>query len=99
MKSVFTFALGAAAGAAAAHFLDPESGRRRRSQMRSTASTTASTVQSQAHSAAEKAKDVAGSVTPSGTPQEPADVAAADNVAETPAPQPRFLAAGHFHRA
>jgi osmotically-inducible protein OsmY len=77
MKTVFTFALGAAAGAAAAHFLDPESGRRRRNlmrdQARSKAGSTASAMQSQAQQAAGVVKGAAHAVTPSGTRLEEAD--------------------------
>ena len=69
MRTVFSFALGAAAGAAAAHFLDPDSGRKRRNQARaqatSTATTAASAVQTQAQHAASSVKGVAHSVTPS----------------------------------
>jgi osmotically-inducible protein OsmY len=68
MRTVFSFALGAATGAAAAHFLDPDSGRKRRNQARqqasSTASTAASAVSSQAHSAAGTVKGAAHAVTP-----------------------------------
>ena len=39
MRTVFSFALGAATGAAAAHFLDPDSGRKRRNQMKGVAHT------------------------------------------------------------
>jgi osmotically-inducible protein OsmY len=85
MKSVFTFALGAAAGAAAAHFLDPDSGRRRRNQMRdqamAQATTAASAVQTQAQHAAGVAKGAASTVTPSGTRlEEPDDVTLARKV-------------------
>jgi osmotically-inducible protein OsmY len=77
MKSVLTFALGAAAGAAAAHFLDPDSGRKRRNQMRdqaqATASSAASTVQTQAQQAAGMVKGAAHAATPSGTRLEDAD--------------------------
>jgi osmotically-inducible protein OsmY len=77
MKSVLTFALGAAAGAAAAHFLDPDSGRKRRNQMRdqaqATASSAASTVQTQAQHAAGMVKGAAHAATPSGTRLEDAD--------------------------
>jgi osmotically-inducible protein OsmY len=163
MKTVFTFALGAAAGAAAAHFLDPESGRRRRNHMRdqaqSTASSAASAVQSQAHQTAGSVKAAAHAVTPMGTRLEaPDDVTLARKVeteifrphdapkgsvsvdvqagvaylrgetthdwidrlgtearkvdggkgvknllhapgTPTPAPEPRFLAAEHYHRS
>jgi osmotically-inducible protein OsmY len=68
MKAVFSFALGAAAGAAGAHFLDPDSGRKRRNQAReqaqSKATSAASAVQSQAQHAAGTVKGVAHSVTP-----------------------------------
>jgi osmotically-inducible protein OsmY len=85
MKSVFTFALAAAAGAAAAHFLDPDSGRKRRNQVReqatSTAGTAASAVQSQASQAAGAVKGAAHAVTPNGTRlEEPDDVTLARKV-------------------
>jgi osmotically-inducible protein OsmY len=68
MRTVFSFALGAAAGAAAAHFLDPDSGRKRRNQARdqatSKASSAASAVSSQAHYAAGTVKGAAHAVTP-----------------------------------
>jgi osmotically-inducible protein OsmY len=68
MRTVFSFALGAATGAAAAHFLDPDSGRKRRNQARdqatSKASTAASAVSSQAHSAAATVKGAASTITP-----------------------------------
>jgi gas vesicle protein len=75
MRTVFSFALGAATGAAAAHFLDPDSGRKRRNQARdqatSKASTAASVVTSQAHSAVGTVKGAASAVTP--TQREPMD--------------------------
>jgi osmotically-inducible protein OsmY len=85
MKSVFTFALGAAAGAAAAHFLDPDSWRKRRNQVReqatSTAGSAASAVQSQASQAAGAVKGAAHAVTPNGTRlEEPDDVTLARKV-------------------
>jgi osmotically-inducible protein OsmY len=85
MKTVFTFALGAAAGAAAAHFLDPDSGRKRRNEMRrqaqAKAGSAASVVQTQAQHAAASAKGVAHSVTPTGTKlEEPDDVTLARKV-------------------
>jgi osmotically-inducible protein OsmY len=85
MKSVLTFALGAAAGAAAAHFLDPDSGRKRRNQMRdqaqSTASSAASAMQTQAQHAAGMVKGAAHGATPSGTRlEEPDDVTLARKV-------------------
>jgi len=68
MRTVFSFALGAAAGAAAAHFLDPDSGRKRRNlareQATTKASTAASAVSTQAHHAAGTMKGVAHAVTP-----------------------------------
>jgi len=68
MRTVFSFALGAAAGAAAAHFLDPDSGRKRRNHARAQASTkatnAASAVSTQAHHAAGTMKGVAHAVTP-----------------------------------
>ena len=68
MRTVFSFALGAAAGAAAAHFLDPDSGRKRRNHARAQATTKASTaasaVSTQAHHAAGTMKGVAHAVTP-----------------------------------
>ena len=83
MRTAFTFVLGAAAGAAAAHFLDPESGRRRRSAARdqatATATNAASAVQTQAQQAAGTVKGAAHAVTPSRT--EPMDdVTLADRV-------------------
>jgi osmotically-inducible protein OsmY len=163
MKSVLTFALGAAMGAAAAHFLDPESGRKRRNQTRdqarSTASGAASAMQTQAQYAAGVVKGAAHAATPSGTRlEDPDDVTLARKVeteifrphdapkgsvsvdvqagvaylrgeappewierlatgadavdgiqgvenllhtpgTPTPAPEPRFLAAEHYHRS
>jgi osmotically-inducible protein OsmY len=85
MKSVLTFALGAAAGAAAAHLLDPESGRKRRNQMRdqaqSTATSAASAMQTQAQHAAGMVKGAAHTATPSGTRlEDPDDVTLARKV-------------------
>jgi osmotically-inducible protein OsmY len=75
MRTVFSFALGAATGAAAAHFLDPDSGRKRRNQARdqatAKATTAASAVSAQAHSAAGTVKGAASAVTP--TRHEPMD--------------------------
>jgi osmotically-inducible protein OsmY len=69
MRTPISFALGLATGAAAAHFLDPEGGRRRRNRMRdqaqAKASQAASAVQSQATHAAHHAKGAAHAVTPS----------------------------------
>jgi osmotically-inducible protein OsmY len=68
MRTVLSFALGAAAGAAAAHFLDPDSGRRRRhvarDQAASKAAHAASAVQTQAQYTAGQVKGVAHAVTP-----------------------------------
>ena len=72
-----TFILGAAAGAAAAHFLDPDNGARRRNTIRdrgaSQARSAAATAQSQAKNVAGQAKGAASSVTPSKTRLEDAD--------------------------
>ena len=77
MSRLPTFLLGAAAGAAAAHFLDPDNGARRRNTLRdrgaSQARATASAAQSQARYAADHAKSAASAVTPSGTRLEDAD--------------------------
>jgi osmotically-inducible protein OsmY len=77
MSRIPTFLLGAAAGAAAAHFLDPDSGARRRNSLRdrgaSKARSAATTAQSQAHYAAGQAKGAASAVTPSATRLEDAD--------------------------
>src|SRR6478752_1184062 len=85
MKTFATFALGAAAGAAAAHFLDPESGRKRRNHMRdqaqSRAGDAASAVQTQAKQAAGAVKGAAHAVTPTGTRlEDPDDVTLARKV-------------------
>jgi osmotically-inducible protein OsmY len=68
MRTLFSFALGAATGAAAAHFLDPDSGRKRRNAARDSASSTtshaASAVSTKAHHAAGTMKGVAHAVTP-----------------------------------
>jgi osmotically-inducible protein OsmY len=83
MRTAFSFVLGAAAGAAAAHFLDPDSGRRRRATARdqatSKAHSAASAVQTQAHQAAGTVKGAAHAVTPSRT-QPMDDVTLADRV-------------------
>src|SRR6202007_1244894 len=77
MRTPITFALGLAAGAAAAHFLDPDSGRRRRSTMRdqaqSKAANAASAVQSPATHAAHSATGAVMSSIPTGTRLEDAD--------------------------
>jgi len=68
MRTVLSFALGTATGAAAAHFLDPDSGRKRRNlardQAASKASSAASAVSTQAHYAAGTVKGAAHAVTP-----------------------------------
>ena len=64
MRTVFSFALGAATGAAAARLLTPTNGRKLKAQAGSTASSAASAVSSQAHSAAGTMKGVAHAVTP-----------------------------------
>ncbi len=85
MRTPISFALGLAAGAAAAHFLDPASGRRRRHQVadqaQSKATHAASAVQSQATAAAHQAKGMAHAVTPSGARlEDPDDVTLAHKV-------------------
>lgn len=60
MRTVFSFALGAAAGAAAARLLTPTNGRK----AASAASTAASAASTQAHHTANTVKGVAHSVTP-----------------------------------
>jgi osmotically-inducible protein OsmY len=68
MNSFISFAAGAAVGAAAAHFLDPDSGARRRAVARdkafSKAKEGASTVQAQAKQAAGQAKGAAAEAAP-----------------------------------
>src|SRR5918911_1514117 len=77
MKTIISFAAGAAAGAAAALFLDPQSGRRRRAIAREQAVSkgkqAASTVQTQAQHVAGKAQGAAAGVTPTGTRLHDAD--------------------------
>lgn len=85
MKTFVTFAFGAAAGAAAAHFLDPDSGRKRRNHMRdqaqSKAGGAASAVQTQAKQAAGAVKGAAHAATPTGTRlEDPDDVTLARKV-------------------
>jgi osmotically-inducible protein OsmY len=69
MSRLIAFVFGAAAGAAATHFLDPDSGRRRRHQLRDQAAAKASAGASQAATtasyAAGKAKGVVATATPS----------------------------------
>ncbi len=77
MSRIPTFLFGAAAGAVAAHFLDPDRGAARRSAVAgattSAARSGASTAQSQARHATGKAKGAASAVTPSPTRLEDAD--------------------------
>ena len=69
MSRLITLLFGFAAGAAAAHFLDPDSGRRRRNQLRDKAASKAQTGKDQAASKASyvagKAQGVAATATPS----------------------------------
>jgi osmotically-inducible protein OsmY len=65
MRTVFSFALGAAAGAAAARKLGPGSAKKLKDQATSKASTAASAMSSQAHYAAGTMKGMASAVTPS----------------------------------
>src|SRR5262245_61126624 len=85
MSRLITLLFGVGIGAAAAHFLDPQSGRRRRHEVRdqavSKAHHTASHAVSTAHYAAGKAKGVAHTVTPSPTRlEDPDDVTLARKV-------------------
>ncbi len=85
MSRLLTFLLGAAAGAAASHFLDPESGRRRRSEMREQAVSKVQSGAGQAATtashAAHKAKGVVSHATPTGTRlEDPDDVTLARKV-------------------
>jgi osmotically-inducible protein OsmY len=71
MRTPISFALGLATGAALSHFLDPDSGRKRRhqavDQAQSKAASAASTMQSTASSAAQHAKGAAHAAVPTGT--------------------------------
>src|SRR5262245_57754660 len=85
MSRLITLLFGVGIGAAAAHFLDPQSGRRRRNEIReqavSKAHSTADQAMSTAHYAAGKAKGAAATVTPSGTRlEDPDDVTLARKV-------------------
>jgi osmotically-inducible protein OsmY len=85
MSRIITLLFGVGIGAAAAHFLDPQSGRRRRHEMRdqavSKAHHTASHAVSTAHYAAGRAKGVAHTVTPGPTRlEDPDDVTLARKV-------------------
>jgi osmotically-inducible protein OsmY len=77
MSRLITLLFGVGIGAAAAHFLDPQSGRRRRHEMReqavSKAQTTAGQAVSSAQHAAGKAKGAAATATPSGSGLDDAD--------------------------
>jgi osmotically-inducible protein OsmY len=69
MSRLITLLFGAAAGAAAAHFLDPESGRKRRNRLRDQAASKAQSGKDQAIGtasyAADKAKGAMATATPS----------------------------------
>jgi osmotically-inducible protein OsmY len=69
MSRLIAFVSGAIAGAAATHFLDPDSGRKRRHQLRDQAASKASAATSQAATtasyAASKAKGAVATATPS----------------------------------
>jgi osmotically-inducible protein OsmY len=87
MSRLITLLLGAAAGAAAAHFLDPDSGARRRGQLKDTAGPKAKASAAQAvgtaSAAADKAKGAAISAAPSKlkpTKDDAPDTAADDDV-------------------
>jgi osmotically-inducible protein OsmY len=77
MSRLFTLLAGAAAGAAAAHFLDPQSGRKRRHEMREQATSKlhrgAGQAATTASHAADRAKGAVAQATPSGTRIEDAD--------------------------
>jgi osmotically-inducible protein OsmY len=77
MSRLFTLLVGAAAGAAAAHFLDPQSGRRRRHEIRDQAVSKVHSGAGQAATtagyAAGKAKGAVSQVAPTGTRLEDAD--------------------------
>ena len=77
MRRLITLLFGVGIGAAAAHFLDPQSGRRRRHQIREQATSKMHAGVDQATStashAAEKAKGAVSSATPSQTRVEDAD--------------------------
>src|SRR4051794_28268954 len=84
MSRIITLLLGAAAGAAAAHFLDPESGRRRRAMLtdraQSKARSGASTVQTTATHAVNKVQGAATSAAPTGRSEADDDVSLARKV-------------------
>jgi osmotically-inducible protein OsmY len=64
MRTVFSFALGAATGAAAARFLTPSAGRKAAGAASSAASSAASAASTQAHHTANAMKGAVHSVTP-----------------------------------
>jgi osmotically-inducible protein OsmY len=85
MRSALSFVLGAAAGAAAAHLLDPENGATRRAQLReqaqSRAKQGASSAQAQAQHVANRAQGAATSAAGGGSGlQDPDDVTLARKV-------------------
>jgi osmotically-inducible protein OsmY len=84
MRSALSFALGAAAGAAAAHLLDPENGASRRAQLREQASNRArqgaAGAQAQAQHVADRAQGAAASATGRTRLEDPDDVTLARKV-------------------
>jgi osmotically-inducible protein OsmY len=84
MRSALSFVLGAAAGAAAAHLLDPENGSARRAQLLDQASSRArqgaSTAQAQAQHVANRAQGAAASPGPGTRLEDPDDVTLARKV-------------------
>jgi osmotically-inducible protein OsmY len=71
MSRIITFVLGALAGAAATHFLDPDSGRRRRNQLRDQAASKASSAAQQAATTASHAAGQAKGAVATATPSMP----------------------------
>jgi hyperosmotically inducible periplasmic protein len=71
MSRLITLLFGAAAGAAAAHFLDPDSGRKRRNRLRDQAASKAHAGKDQAISAASHAADKAKGAVATATPSMP----------------------------
>ena len=80
MSRLITFLFGAALGAAAAHFLDPQSGSRRRNGAVSKVQTGVGQATSTASRMAGKAKGVATTATPSRSGEEADDVTLAHKV-------------------